>query len=466
MPPRRRLTRSGSTLPTQGSALFLACILTLLAAAAFPALAEQIKDLKQQGYVNDFGYMIGWSASSRIEATCRELMTRTGDQLLVVTVHSTEGLTPGTFADQLRMSWMEKSDARERTVILLASREGRIGVGFGSDFDSIFTRAKLDAITGAVIAEGEQDPGAKLSAYADQIAKALEEAGIRAPVAGPSSQPSASPAPQAPAPPGTPSPAPSSGLDLIVSLTVLVMVAWVMFVVRAAATGSWRTALLLQSVPAVALYLLTLRTSPAGRLSPHAIFIRSAGLVVGMWLIGGFFAALAYWKSQKDVDLASQMRDRLVAGRGESPPPASSPASAPAPGKWLGMRATPASLGAYFLCAGLYGLLSSVRAFPGFSGGMESLPFLLGVTLSGANIYVGRNCTRLLRERPAAIKAVLYISSAFCVLGLLVCLDGQHNGLAVFLGAQLLLNLFLLRSVKRLAAEASRASGSAAVPAA
>jgi uncharacterized membrane protein YgcG len=180
-------------------------LLWLVAFLAAPqaARAEQPSQLQQQGYVNDFGDYISDDSRDRIGSICRELDRKTGFRLLIVTVKSTEGLTPGQFAGQLRNSWVGVTDVRERTMVFLVNGQGRFGGDIGDSIDPLLPHSKLDVFLKNSMAIGGNDYGLKLASFVEQVAKELESA---TPSAG--SPPPPQPPAVAQAPAAGPSPSP------------------------------------------------------------------------------------------------------------------------------------------------------------------------------------------------------------------------------------------------------------------
>jgi len=439
------MTQISKTHLSRGLVAILAWVLSLVAAAPVAAQAAQDEELKQQGYVNDFGDFIGEDATQRLEVLCRDLEEKTGDRLLIVTVGTAQTLTPGQFAEQLRNSWIADPDAREQTVILVVNSQGRPGLGIGSRLEDILTHEKLDAIMSSAFGTAGEDYDPKITAAAEKISAALQQGGT-----------------SGTAPGNRTKPATPRDLNPILVLSAIAMFFWLFVVGRAAGGGMWRAALLLQLVPCVALYLLNAWTGLAGGLNADTKFLMR--FLVGGWIMGAFVAGLAFWKSRKRAEIAGQALggfDQTAAALSSG---ASSPALEAAPGKLFTMRATPAGLSRYFLSVGLYGLLHCVTGLSKVSGGPESIGFLLSFAFACGFLYVSQNCERLLRERPAPIKGILYASSAICVLALLGSLLNDHPGWAMVYGLQLILNLALLRGVKRLAAEAKGSYSGALAP--
>jgi len=158
------------------------CFLAALGvvAAAKPGRAEKPSELTEQGYVNDFGNFIDDQSGAEIGDICRNLDEKTGDRLLIVTVKSTEGLTPGQFAGQLRSLWVGVAEVRERTLVFVVNGQGRIGGDIGDSFDVVLPHSKLDSILKSSFALGGNNYGRKLSDFARQVAEAIE-AGVATP---------------------------------------------------------------------------------------------------------------------------------------------------------------------------------------------------------------------------------------------------------------------------------------------
>ena len=108
------------------------CILLLL--AAFPALAENPKNIHPSGYVTDLASVITPDTKARLEALCHEVEEKTGAQISVVTVHSLEGESVENFAVDLYKQLGVGSKRGNRGVLLLVApdeRKYRVEVGYG-----------------------------------------------------------------------------------------------------------------------------------------------------------------------------------------------------------------------------------------------------------------------------------------------------------------------------------------------
>src|SRR3989441_142566 len=106
----------------------------LLLLAAFPALAENPKNIHPSGYVTDLAGVIEPDTKARLEALCGEVEDKAGAQIAVVTVHSLEGESVENFAVDLYKQLGVGSKRDNRGVLLLVApneRKYRIEVGYG-----------------------------------------------------------------------------------------------------------------------------------------------------------------------------------------------------------------------------------------------------------------------------------------------------------------------------------------------
>src|SRR3984893_3544295 len=87
-------------------AKFIALPLLFLLILSVPAgNAEQVKNLKPQGYVNDFAGVLSAQAKDKLTAVCAEVDQKTKAQIAVVTVSSLEGEPVEQFSIDLAMQW-------------------------------------------------------------------------------------------------------------------------------------------------------------------------------------------------------------------------------------------------------------------------------------------------------------------------------------------------------------------------
>src|ERR1700740_2465611 len=67
--------------------------------------AEQVKDLKPQGYVNDFASVLSPPAKEKLTALCAEVDRKAGAQIAIVTVSSLGGEPVEQFSIDLATQW-------------------------------------------------------------------------------------------------------------------------------------------------------------------------------------------------------------------------------------------------------------------------------------------------------------------------------------------------------------------------
>jgi hypothetical protein len=127
------------------------------------------------------------------------------------------------------------------------------------------------------------------------------------------------------------------------------------------------------------------------------------------------------------------------------------------------MKETVRSLRAYFILSGLATLLSYSRAlWVNFQGPIKlaSVIGVVGIAFSLAFLYVGFSLPALLTRSVGRIVTLLYVSTGWVVfvffLGLL---EGLAPVAVLTLVLTLLILWYLLKNVRRLAAEAHVASG-------
>jgi uncharacterized protein len=98
------------------------------------ARAEQVKNLKPQGYVNDFAGVLNAQAKDKLTAICTELDQKAQAQISVVTVSSLEGEPIEQYSIDLATAWGIGPKQKDRGVLILVApsdRKYRIEVGYG-----------------------------------------------------------------------------------------------------------------------------------------------------------------------------------------------------------------------------------------------------------------------------------------------------------------------------------------------
>jgi uncharacterized protein len=118
------------------SANFAARYLLILFAILFPAgiSAQKLKDLKPQGYVNDFANVLSATTKQKLTALCAEVDSKAGAQIAVVTVSSLEGEEIEQYSVDLATRWGVGPKEKSRGVMILVApndHKYRFEVGYG-----------------------------------------------------------------------------------------------------------------------------------------------------------------------------------------------------------------------------------------------------------------------------------------------------------------------------------------------
>jgi uncharacterized protein len=155
----------------------LVALSILLQLAAFPALAENPKNIHPIGYVTDLAGVIAPDTKARLEALCHEVEEKTGAQIAVVTVHSLEGESVENFAVDLYKQLGVGSKRENRGVLLLVSpdeRKYRVEVGYG--LEPVINDARAgDAGRAMVVLLREANYSAAIEAATWMLAKDIAD---------------------------------------------------------------------------------------------------------------------------------------------------------------------------------------------------------------------------------------------------------------------------------------------------
>ena len=116
-------------------AKILARSLLLVFVFCVPATrAEQVKNLKPQGYVNDFAGVLSAQAKDKLTALCAEVDQKAKAQIAIVTVSSLEGEPIEQYSIDLATQWGVGPKQSARGVLILVApndHKYRIEVGYG-----------------------------------------------------------------------------------------------------------------------------------------------------------------------------------------------------------------------------------------------------------------------------------------------------------------------------------------------
>src|SRR6202047_1824971 len=109
-------------------------LLFLLLLCVPVAKAEQVKNLKPQGYVNDFAGVLSAQAKDKLTALCAEVDQRAKGQIAIVTVSSRECEPIEQFSIDLATAWGIGPRQKDRGILILVApndRKYRVEVGYG-----------------------------------------------------------------------------------------------------------------------------------------------------------------------------------------------------------------------------------------------------------------------------------------------------------------------------------------------
>src|SRR6476646_1870551 len=115
-------------------AKFVARLSLLLLLCVTTARTEQVKDLKPQGYVNDFAGVLSAEGKEKLTVLCMEVEQKTQAQIAVVTVSTLEGQPVEQFANDLFTAWgVGPKQTLKGVMILVATNDHkyRVEVGYG-----------------------------------------------------------------------------------------------------------------------------------------------------------------------------------------------------------------------------------------------------------------------------------------------------------------------------------------------
>ena len=112
--------------------LFLVCLFVL--AATQPANSEDVKIPPPQGFVSDFARVIDQSTHQQLTRLLQELKDKTGAEIAVVTVETTQPLTAFDYAIKIAEAWKPGAKGKDNGVVFLVSTRDRkmfITTGYG-----------------------------------------------------------------------------------------------------------------------------------------------------------------------------------------------------------------------------------------------------------------------------------------------------------------------------------------------
>jgi len=126
--------------------LFLCCLLFFSGRLVHSESAEQLP--RPTAYVNDFANVLSAQSVAELDRACAELDRSTANaQLVIVTVHTLDGLDAADYANRLEDRWRIGRKGSDRGILLLLAvddRKWRIDVGYG--LEGILNDARIGEI--------------------------------------------------------------------------------------------------------------------------------------------------------------------------------------------------------------------------------------------------------------------------------------------------------------------------------
>src|SRR6202051_1053538 len=105
--------------PNSFAKIILRPLLFLLLLCVPVAHAEQVKNLKPQGYVNDFAGVLSAPAKEKLTALCADVVRKAQAQIAVVTISSLGGEPIEQFSINLATQWGIGPKQQARGVLIL-----------------------------------------------------------------------------------------------------------------------------------------------------------------------------------------------------------------------------------------------------------------------------------------------------------------------------------------------------------
>jgi uncharacterized protein len=123
----------------RASQRLLVIILLVLGACAGaiftrPVFAEQVKDLKPTGYVNDFAHVLDPPTTALITDICTQIDQKAHAQIALVTINTLDGNDLDSYSIDLAQKWGVGGKGSDRGVLILyviQDHRARIEVGYG-----------------------------------------------------------------------------------------------------------------------------------------------------------------------------------------------------------------------------------------------------------------------------------------------------------------------------------------------
>ncbi len=121
-------------------------IILFLALLPLAALA-QINVVPFKGYVNDYTGTLPQNVQTELNGILKQLETKTGAQIAVVVINSTEGVPPSDYAVEFGQKWgVGKKDKDNGVVFLVAVKDRKMFIATGYGVEPILPDGKVGRI--------------------------------------------------------------------------------------------------------------------------------------------------------------------------------------------------------------------------------------------------------------------------------------------------------------------------------
>jgi uncharacterized protein len=151
------------------SVIILFSLIALVAVLFQGPLCAQSPLPKRSGPVNDFADVITPPYEKRMGNVAKELLTKTGVALFVVTMPDLAGANANEYAERLYLSWDIGKKEGDKGVLILASiRERKLQIRMGNGLKAILSQRQIGEIQDRFVA-----PYLKQNNYDDGLLNAV-----------------------------------------------------------------------------------------------------------------------------------------------------------------------------------------------------------------------------------------------------------------------------------------------------
>jgi len=118
-----------------------------------PAIAlAQINVVPFKGYVNDYAGILPQNVQTELNGILKQLETKTGAQIAVVVINSTEGVPPSDYAVEFGQKWgVGKKDKDNGVVFLVAVKDRKMFIATGYGVEPILPDGKVGRIRDNIV---------------------------------------------------------------------------------------------------------------------------------------------------------------------------------------------------------------------------------------------------------------------------------------------------------------------------